>query len=60
MAAEMKGVETLEQKAERFYKDNKYLQEGWLKAVNYLRNESKKGWLLDAQVTRKETQYGMS
>ncbi len=53
MSARYVGSENLEEQAKRLYKDNEYLQECWLQAVKYLREKSRRGWVLDPRVARK-------
>lgn len=43
----------LQERATQIYKDHDHNQTQWINAINYLRKESKQGWLLDKNIPHK-------
>lgn len=39
----------LTDRAKELHKDNEHLQSKWISAVNYLRTQSERWWILDSQ-----------
>ncbi len=38
----------LEERSKELFKFNPHLQQSWIKAIDYLRTQSKRGWILDS------------
>jgi hypothetical protein len=52
----MQSKQSLKKMARKLWGNNRRLRHQWLTAVQYLRQQSRDGWLHDRPVSRMETQ----
>lgn len=45
----------LTQCAQELWPENEFMQQAWINAINVLRTKTKRGWLLDTEIMKKES-----